>query len=97
MYFNNKIDQAKSSPKNMWKIINEALNRKSSSSDQIEKILNNGDFFTDSKEIADIFNKYFSLIGHKTAETVEQTNATFDNFLPPSNPESFFILPLLQM
>jgi len=96
MYFNNKIDQAKSSPKNMWKIINEALNRKSSSSDQIEKILNNGDFFTDSKEIADIFNEYFSLIGHKTAETVEQTKATFDNFLPPSNLESFFILPLLQ-
>ena len=53
-------------------------------------------FFTDSKEIADIFNDYFSLICHKTADTVEQTNTNFDDFLPPSNPESFFILPLLQ-
>jgi hypothetical protein len=43
----------KSSPKNWRKIINEALNRKSISSDQIENILNNGDSFTDSKEIAD--------------------------------------------
>ena len=77
---------------NTWKVIKQAMNLVNNNSD-VTKINHENKKMEDPKEIANIFNDYFSLIGNNLAKTIPPTNTNFKDFLDNQNPNSIFFLP----
>ena len=60
-YFSNLLDKEKHNMRNTWKILNSIL--RTSKKPMSNKFVKNNVTLTDSNEIANEFNKYFSSIG----------------------------------
>ena len=63
----------KSSMKKTWQIVNETLSRKKADNMLPDTFINNGNELSDSKEIANVFNEYFSKIGSNLASNINCT------------------------
>ena len=77
---------------NTWKVIKQAMNLTKGRSD-INKIKYNNETVENSKDIANIFNNYFSSIGNNLAENIPTSNKNYTDFLGPANPNSIFFFP----
>ena len=85
VYYERKLDEAKLSAKQTWKILNEVLNKKSSDRKISCNFKLGNKELTDPKSIADQFCKYFSNIG-PPATSVSHHSFLSGNFL-----ESLFL------
>lgn len=94
IYYERKLEEAKSSAKQTWKILNEVLskkcnNKKISSNFKLDKRE-----LTEPKQIAEQFCKYFSNIGPtsaKGANNIPQTAVSHRTFLSGNFLESLFL------
>lgn len=92
-YYDNQFKQNKDDLKKTWKIINEVIN-KSKNKDKLPKIFSNKDrLLSDRKEIADSFNDYFINVGKTLAEKISTSPKTYQSYMGPHNPHSFYINP----
>ena len=82
----------------MWKTINDIAKYKKKFNNQITNLINKkGEKVTDSKEMANIFNKYFSEVGQKMAtdikEPINVKKSTFLSLITQMS-NSFYLKPV---
>ena len=85
IYYNDKILQSEGNSKLIWEVINEALNRKTTSNEKVEQILLNGETLTEPKDIANAFNNHFVNIGSNTSNSVPPVDKDFKDYLTRQN------------
>ena len=80
-YFKTKLSNANNS-KNSWQAINELLNKKPKST-QVTQLNVDDQVITGDRNIADCFNQYFSSIGCKLSESIQDINIEPMAFVTP--------------
>lgn len=89
-YYKNKILKNKNDSKLLWNVIKEmGSSRDETAHDQIKS--QNGTVISDSREIADSFNYYFSQVGKKLAEKIKRPSIAIKS--TQKNINSLFISP----
>ena len=79
-YYRTKIAHQKNNPKEAWKTINDLLGR--SPNDTIVNELNiNDSNITSHEEISNAFNEYFTNIGPNLANSIDDSNSSFETFV----------------
>ena len=91
-YYTIQLEQYKHDMKNTWKVIKQAMNISKKKSN-INKIRFNNQTIEDPKEIANVFNSYFSSIGENLANKIPSSNKHFSKFLGQPNANSIFFSP----
>ena len=84
LYFEKKLESNKSDPKKMWGTLNEAINRSSSKSTIINEINVKGVTVTDSGNIANEFNTFFSEIADNILKDIPVTSARPEDYITDS-------------
>ncbi len=74
-----------------WKIINNLMGRNKRSNTSVLNI--NNENVSDRLKIAEGFNSYFSNVSENLARSIENTNISFEQFLPHPTPFSFYFRP----
>ena len=82
-YYRNKIAQQNKNPKEAWKTINNLLGR-SPSDTTVNELNVNGSNITSEDEIANAFNEYFTNIGPNLANSIHDSDASFEQFIKPA-------------
>ena len=77
---------------NTWQVIKQAMNQVNNKS-EVNKIKFDNEIVEDPKDIVNICNTYFSLIGDNLAKNIPPSNTNFGEFLGPHNPNSIFFVP----
>ena len=78
-YYGDKLSKNAKNSKELWKIVNDVLNRKSKA-EKINKINSDGVELSDEKEIADTFSKYFKHAAADKINKIKHEN-NFEDFL----------------
>ena len=82
IYYNKQFENFKSDIKKTWKHINEVLSRGKTKSELPNFIICEDKTLTDNKDIADCFNKFYSNIGQKLAESIKSPpNQSYSQYL----------------
>ncbi len=68
--------------KESWQAINELLNKKPKTT-QVKQLIVDNQTITDDKEIADCFNEYFSSIGSKLSNNIQNNDIDPLTFVTP--------------
>ena len=74
-----------SNSKKVWKGIKQIVHLKSQASHSLTKILKNNCQLTDTKSIANAFNKYFANIGNHRASTIPNVDKSPQGYLTHSS------------
>ena len=85
-YFSDKMLQANSRPKLIWKVLNDALGRKSKSTD-VKQLIDedsSSEIISGNKNIAQKFNNYFANIGSTYGDHFSDSSA-FENYMSSAN------------
>ena len=95
-YFQKKFGDCHGDTRKMWKVLNNAMKRKSRKSilPNFVSVKNtDGKLIKTNckKSIADSMNQHFSTIGKKLANKLQSTNVKFSDYLKNPNPKSFFL------
>ena len=69
-YFMTQFNTAKRDPKNTWRLINEITSRKTSVNSNVKAIKQEGVKLTNSADITNTFNNYFTTIGDNLANKI---------------------------
>ena len=89
MYYEKQFKLFAQNSKQTWSLIREVIG----TSKQKEQLPNffrdNGQIISDTLEIANGFNTFFSGIGPKLASEIDNSDKDFKSFLPDENPVSF--------
>ncbi len=94
-YYNNQFDSRVNSIKIIWRNINTLINYKCPKGQTIPSVTNNGLLVDQPLLIANIFNNYFVNVGPQLndAEPPDPCEVSFETFLDPPNPNSFYCYP----
>ena len=68
-YYAQKIEEIKDNLKGTWKVLKQAIGQGTKSTN-IDKVIYEGNEYTDGKEIVDICNKHFVSVGRRLAEDI---------------------------
>ena len=93
MYDRSQVEQNSHDPKKLWNLINQKLGKNKKQNTPITKIYHkNNQAVTDTKEIADTMNIFFSNIGQELSDKIQTPNNA-QLKMPASNPKSIFLYP----
>ena len=92
LYYHNYFIGNLNNMKNTWAGINHLINSRKKNSKRITSIRypDNSNLTHNQLEIPNIFNKYFSSVGHKLASKLPPCNRHFTEFLNQNHENSFF-------
>ena len=79
-YYTNCVDRNRNNTKQMWKHINQLVN-KNSRSTNISVLQIDEQVITESETIADLFNEYFTDIGPNLSNQITETNTDFKRYM----------------
>ena len=82
-YYRNKIAHQNKNSKEAWKTINDLLGR-SPSDITVSELKVNGSNITSTEEIANAFNEYFTNIGPNVANSIHDSDASYEQFVKPA-------------
>ena len=85
MYYQDGLQKNVKNPRKTWKLFNEIIGR-GEKTNNIKEIKENNKILTDSFDIANHFNSFFSSIGKKISDNIENITKSHTDYLPPSNP-----------
>ena len=85
-YYSTKIAGDKSNPKEAWKTINSLLG-KSNKPTIVNELKLDENSLTNSKDIAEGFNDYFSNIGPNLASQIDSSNSNFETYVKNAKSE----------
>ena len=93
LYYEQKIEQAKSNAKCTWRLLNEVMNRKQkkNNNNYPSSFLANNRDVSDPSLIAEQFCKYFSSVGSNLAKDIPLSSYSHLSFLSGSYANSIFI------
>ena len=80
-----QINTAKRDPKNTWRLINELTSRKTSVNSNVKDIKQEGVTLTNSADIANTFNNYFTTIGDNLANKIPCSDVNHTTYISPVN------------
>jgi hypothetical protein len=83
-YYMQAFSNCEANPKKMWKKVNELTNRNVKSTN-INEISDDGNIVTEPREIANIFNNFFTEIGPKLADDLPEHNQIPESYVKPLN------------
>ena len=93
-YYEQELFKTRYSPQKNWKLIKEAAGMNKPNCSKIDEIVDgHGNKTSNPTLIANIFNDYFSNIGAKTVQSVDQSNSDFKKYLS-SQQNSFYLNPM---
>ena len=91
-YYNDLFNQTKHSTFNLWKHLGPIVNPgKKSKGNVINKIIKNGQFFTDAHSIANAMNEHFCEIGKKLQDEIPDSGNTYRSYLPQRVTQTFYL------
>ena len=93
-YFATSLEKEKNNIKNTWKIINLALNKKTTKTCNTNLFNVNDDTFNKPQSIAKCFNEFFTSIGPKLASKIPLSDVDPINYIKDNYPNSFFLTPI---
>ncbi|CAB4008485.1 Hypothetical predicted protein [Paramuricea clavata] len=79
-YYTNCVDRNRNNTKQMWKHINQIVN-KNSRSTNISVLQIDEQVITENETIADLFNEYFTDIGPNLSNQITETNTDFKRYM----------------
>jgi hypothetical protein len=91
-YFKRKFCNYKKEPKNIWKTINDVLNRSHHCNEVKQIITSDGNVTSDALLMASEFNEYFNHIPHLTQSKLIASKRNYLDLVPFNN-ETIFLLP----
>jgi hypothetical protein len=91
-YFKRKFNNYQRESKNIWKTINDVLNRSRKHKGIQQIILSDGSKTSDSSKMASEFNEYFNQIPYVTQSKLSLPKKDYLNLVPFNN-ETIFLLP----
>ena len=80
-YYKRQFVSVTKNPKQAWKSVNKILNRKQECGSEISCINSQSGQITCSNELAESFNNYFTKIGSNIADTIENSDENFMDYL----------------
>ena len=93
-YFATSLEKEKNNIKNTWKIINLALNKKTTKPCNTNFFNVNDDTVNKPQSIAKCFNEFFTSIGPKLASKIPLSDVDPINYIKDNYPNSFFLTPI---
>ena len=81
MYYEKTLRANRKNPKKTWDVIKEATFGHTPKS-KIEKISSNGNILTESVEISNEFNNFFTNVGTEIANEIHPTVKQYSDYLP---------------
>jgi hypothetical protein len=94
LYWENKFESSAKNIKETWKNINQILNKKYKNNDLPSLFKHEDNPLTDSSDISNGFNNYFSTVGFNLAENIPHAVRTAKSYLQPVDlPNSFSLMP----
>ena len=82
------------STKDIWQYVNNKLNKRQNNKNMnIDFLINDGKRVTDTKEIANNFNNFYSVIGKRLASKINKSKHSYNLKLPSRNTKSIFLKP----
>ena len=90
-YFSSQLDKEKHNMRNTWKVLNSIL--RCPKKTKCNKFVSNNKVFTDSKQIATEFNKFFANIGSSLANTIKHDGKDFNMYLKSKCSSTCFFKP----
>ena len=94
MYYNCYFLQNSNDPKRIWNGIKEIINCNQKESRRISKLSDNNSELTDSKQIANALNNYFTKVGSNLDKQIPNVKISPLDYLSSPSRDSFFILPV---
>lgn len=91
-YYKSTLNENTGNPAKTWQIVNDILGRKTKSK-ECESFTVQGEPISDKQEIANEFNNYFCSVADNLTQTIGDQHPSFENYLPPSTPFSFYFRP----
>ena len=89
-FYHNEFNKYKNDIRKTWDTLKEIINKRTFKSDFPSCFVHEGVEITDTKNIADKFNEYFTEIGPKLAKSINTANkAPFNSYLTTLCPASF--------
>ena len=88
---NKEIEKLKSNVKAIWKVLNEILNRNKGKRGLPSVFWADSHEVSDSKEIANLFCKYFTNMGPNLASKIPASEKSHSSFLPPKLVNSIYL------
>ena len=92
-YFNNRLNEAASSSKETWNVINNILNKNSKNRVHIKSLKKDDDILDDTQDIVEYVNEYFTNIGSTLASTIPDSNVDPLSYLRGNFPGSYMLYP----
>ena len=92
-YYNRYFTLHKSSIKNIWKGIREIVNLKPMNFNLPSKLLKDGNEINNSKDIANVFNDFFTQVGHNLANSVPIANRPPMSYMQNRQSNSIYLSP----
>ena len=93
-HYRSYFETFKNNSKEIWKGVNELINKTNSKSSKNIHLKDNGSTITDQKKVADRFNKYFTGIAQSLVNKLGKTKSKFTDYLKEPNVNSIFINPV---
>ena len=95
-YYRKLFNSKKNAAFNLWKNLGDIINpNKKRKHSDISKILHNGTWVTDKRNISNIMNNYFCEIGVNLQQKFSD-NDNFKKYLPPASVNSFYLSPVTE-
>ena len=94
-YYQNKCKEYKRNTKRLWQMINRITNKTANKTTLIEYLKIDNLEIHNAKEISTEFAKYFSTIGKKYANLIDDTGTSIHTYINniPNNPRTIYIRP----
>ena len=89
-YYEEKFKEYAKCTKKTWSTINEIIGSKKTTDFTMPSIFTeNGKTFVGTQDICEGFNNYFSTVGSKLADKIENSNESYNDYLPPPQTQNF--------
>ena len=95
LYYNEYFSYHVSNVKATWRGIKQLISPKGGKLSFPSRLIVGDDTLTDTKSVANAFNKYFTSIGPTLANAIQPGNRPFAEFLTTSQCNSFFVTPVI--
>ena len=92
-YYKKYFNDYKQNGKKIWKGINELISEKKGNKSQNINLYGKGQFITNQQQFADKFNSFFTTIGEKISDDIQDLGQHFSQFMPEPTVKSIFLAP----
>ena len=95
-YYTMQFSKYQDNLKQTWKLIGSLVKRKTQGQISLSRIIHNNMTFTNQKDIAELFNRFFVNIGPTLAKKIKTDHTDPTQYIKSTPANSFFLVPVTQ-